>query len=171
MAIFALIIWKPCCPTMNMINFFVTVMPSYWLRLQPGWIHSVYVLCSSIDSVPAWSTHHGGTFTGWDFLGLKLETKDQAEWFNIRRLSMPSWIHGRKELWHSINYDPHAISFQPLQLISRCWSFLPHTRPTFELIRKSLHRINPNRESPVDMMMIMVWLVWDDDMYTVHIII
>ena len=42
------------------------------------------------------------------------------------------------------------------ELIDRCWSFSPATRPTFDQIKKILHRINPQRESPVDMMMIMV---------------
>lgn len=43
-----------------------------------------------------------------------------------------------------------------LQLINRCWAFQPSSRPTFDQIRRIVDRINPNRESPVDMMMIMV---------------
>ena len=33
---------------------------------------------------------------------------------------------------------------------------MPATRPTFDNLKKALYRINPIRESPVDMMMIMV---------------
>ena len=42
------------------------------------------------------------------------------------------------------------------QLIHRCWSFVPASRPTFDYLKKALYRINPIKESPVDMMMIMV---------------
>ncbi|KAM9445849.1 atrial natriuretic peptide receptor 1 [Clarias gariepinus] len=39
------------------------------------------------------------------------------------------------------------------ELIRRCRSHNPAHRPTFEQIRKFVHRINPHKESPVDMMM------------------
>ena len=34
--------------------------------------------------------------------------------------------------------------------------FLPHSRPSFEQIKKTIYRINPSRQSPVDNMMFMV---------------
>ncbi|XP_056156767.1 atrial natriuretic peptide receptor 2-like [Lampris incognitus] len=40
-----------------------------------------------------------------------------------------------------------------VELIRRCRSHNPTHRPTFEQIRKFVHRINPNKVSPVDMMM------------------
>ncbi|XP_071235120.1 atrial natriuretic peptide receptor 2 [Salvelinus alpinus] len=40
-----------------------------------------------------------------------------------------------------------------VELIRRCRSHNPVHRPTFELIRKFVYRINPNKVSPVDMMM------------------
>ncbi|KAM4611664.1 LOW QUALITY PROTEIN: atrial natriuretic peptide receptor 2 [Polymixia lowei] len=40
-----------------------------------------------------------------------------------------------------------------VELIRRCRSHSPAHRPTFEQIRKFVHRINPNKVSPVDMMM------------------
>ncbi|XP_028824272.1 atrial natriuretic peptide receptor 1-like isoform X2 [Denticeps clupeoides] len=39
------------------------------------------------------------------------------------------------------------------ELIRRCRSHNPVQRPTFEQVKKYLHRINPNKVSPVDMMM------------------
>ncbi|KAM6949143.1 atrial natriuretic peptide receptor 1 [Aplochiton taeniatus] len=40
-----------------------------------------------------------------------------------------------------------------VELIRRCRSHNPIHRPTFEQIKKFVHRINPNKVSPVDMMM------------------
>ncbi|KAG9347056.1 hypothetical protein JZ751_005983, partial [Albula glossodonta] len=40
-----------------------------------------------------------------------------------------------------------------VELIRRCRSHNPIHRPTFEQIRKFVHRINPHKVSPVDMMM------------------
>ena len=37
-----------------------------------------------------------------------------------------------------------------------CWDEVPGNRPSFDQIKKSVQRMNPNRESPVDTMMIMV---------------
>lgn len=42
------------------------------------------------------------------------------------------------------------------QLIRRCRSQNPAHRPTFEQIKKFVHRINPVKVSPVDMMMNLV---------------
>ncbi|XP_030062588.1 retinal guanylyl cyclase 2 [Microcaecilia unicolor] len=39
------------------------------------------------------------------------------------------------------------------ELIERCWAHNPMMRPSFEQIKKSLEKMNPNRVSPVDMMM------------------
>ncbi|XP_029473517.1 atrial natriuretic peptide receptor 1-like [Rhinatrema bivittatum] len=39
------------------------------------------------------------------------------------------------------------------ELIRRCWAYNPMMRPSFEQIKKSLEKMNPNRVSPVDMMM------------------
>lgn len=43
-----------------------------------------------------------------------------------------------------------------LQLIRRCRSTNPAHRPTFEQVKKFVHRINPIKVSPVDMMMSLV---------------
>ncbi|KAG5260647.1 hypothetical protein AALO_G00294890 [Alosa alosa] len=43
-----------------------------------------------------------------------------------------------------------------VELIRRCRAHNPIQRPTFEQIRKFVHRINPNKVSPVDMMMNLV---------------
>ena len=47
-------------------------------------------------------------------------------------------------------------SVRVFQLIESCWSDIPAHRPSFDSIRKTLRKINPNRRSPVDMMMAMV---------------
>lgn len=39
------------------------------------------------------------------------------------------------------------------QLIQDCWDDNPSNRPSFSQIRATLHRINPSKLSPVDMMM------------------
>ena len=43
-----------------------------------------------------------------------------------------------------------------LQMIRRCWSHSPLGRPSFDVLRKNIQHMNPNKESPVDMMMSMV---------------
>ncbi|XP_013398539.1 atrial natriuretic peptide receptor 1 [Lingula anatina] len=45
---------------------------------------------------------------------------------------------------------------QYIQLIKRCWSDNPFDRPNFEQIKRQIHKINPNKQSPVDMMMTMM---------------
>ncbi|PIK56015.1 putative atrial natriuretic peptide receptor 1-like, partial [Apostichopus japonicus] len=40
-----------------------------------------------------------------------------------------------------------------IQLIEDCWDSSPPNRPSFSQIRATLHRINPSKLSPVDMMM------------------
>ncbi|XP_077981987.1 atrial natriuretic peptide receptor 2-like [Glandiceps talaboti] len=40
-----------------------------------------------------------------------------------------------------------------LELIEKCWAHDPNNRPAFSTIKQILHRINPNKSSPVDMMM------------------
>ncbi|XP_073501367.1 atrial natriuretic peptide receptor 1-like [Phyllobates terribilis] len=39
------------------------------------------------------------------------------------------------------------------ELIQKCWTHNPILRPPFEQVKKSLEKMNPNRVSPVDMMM------------------
>ncbi|XP_043088469.1 atrial natriuretic peptide receptor 2 isoform X2 [Puntigrus tetrazona] len=46
-----------------------------------------------------------------------------------------------------------ATRNDPVPLIRRCRAHNPAHRPTFEQIRKFVHRINPHKVSPVDMMM------------------
>lgn len=52
----------------------------------------------------------------------------------------------------------HSYNFilKSSQLINLCSLFTPSSRPTFDQIKKILNRINPNKRSPVDQMMIMV---------------
>lgn len=42
------------------------------------------------------------------------------------------------------------------KLIQDCWADNPEHRPSFDTIKKTLQRINPNKLSPVDLMMAMV---------------
>lgn len=43
-----------------------------------------------------------------------------------------------------------------LQLMNECWDDSPINRPDFESVKKTIHRINPHKMSPVDLMMAMV---------------
>ncbi|XP_065906155.1 atrial natriuretic peptide receptor 2-like isoform X2 [Dysidea avara] len=43
-----------------------------------------------------------------------------------------------------------------IELLQRCWSQIPSNRPTFTMIKKILQDINPNHESPVDNMILMI---------------
>lgn len=47
-----------------------------------------------------------------------------------------------------------------LQLIRRCRKNNPAQRPTFEQVKKMLYKMNPNKVSPVDMMMTLVNLLF-----------
>ena len=47
------------------------------------------------------------------------------------------------------------------QLITDCWSDNPTLRPEFEQIKKIIYKINPNKQSPIDLMMAMVRLFKD----------
>jgi atrial natriuretic peptide receptor A len=49
---------------------------------------------------------------------------------------------------------PCPVRYQ--ELVRKCWDVNPMVRPNFDHIKKSIHRMNPNHESPVDMMMIMM---------------
>uniref|UniRef100_UPI00398F07BF atrial natriuretic peptide receptor 2-like n=1 Tax=Pristiophorus japonicus TaxID=55135 RepID=UPI00398F07BF len=40
-----------------------------------------------------------------------------------------------------------------IELVKKCWAHSPLLRPTFEQIKKMLEKMNPNKVSPVDMMM------------------
>lgn len=40
--------------------------------------------------------------------------------------------------------------------MNECWDDSPINRPDFESIKKTIHRINPHKMSPVDLMMAMV---------------
>eukprot|EP00731_Ephydatia_muelleri_P018478 Em0011g518a len=55
-----------------------------------------------------------------------------------------------------LNANNCPCSQEYLELTERCWMFLPASRPTFDQIRKTIYRINPNKESPVDNMMVMM---------------
>uniref|UniRef100_A0A3P8XIM0 Guanylate cyclase n=1 Tax=Esox lucius TaxID=8010 RepID=A0A3P8XIM0_ESOLU len=59
---------------------------------------------------------------------------------------LPELITGKAE-----NTCPCPADY--VELIRRCRSHIPAHRPTFEQIRKFVYRINPNKVSPVDMMM------------------
>ena len=37
-----------------------------------------------------------------------------------------------------------------------CWNSVPDNRPTFDEVKKTIHKINPSKLSPVDLMMAMV---------------
>lgn len=43
-----------------------------------------------------------------------------------------------------------------LQLLNQCWDTVIINRPDFDTIKKTIHRINPHKMSPVDLMMAMV---------------
>uniref|UniRef100_W5L8E5 Guanylate cyclase n=1 Tax=Astyanax mexicanus TaxID=7994 RepID=W5L8E5_ASTMX len=59
---------------------------------------------------------------------------------------LPELISGKAD-----NTCPCPVEYA--ELIRRCRSHNPTHRPTFEQIRKFVHRINPHKVSPVDMMM------------------
>ncbi|XP_078472790.1 atrial natriuretic peptide receptor 2-like [Lampetra planeri] len=42
------------------------------------------------------------------------------------------------------------------ELIQKCWAQNPLQRPSFEQAKKQLHKMNPNKVSPVDMMMMLM---------------
>ncbi|XP_078573901.1 atrial natriuretic peptide receptor 1-like isoform X3 [Branchiostoma floridae x Branchiostoma japonicum] len=66
----------------------------------------------------------------------------------------PTWRPGLPELCnktHSDNDCPRPHDY--IELIQRCWGEQPIQRPTFEQIKKILHRINPEKINPVDQMM------------------
>ncbi|XP_078418016.1 atrial natriuretic peptide receptor 2-like [Cetorhinus maximus] len=46
-----------------------------------------------------------------------------------------------------------ATRCYPVPLVQKCWAHNPLLRPTFEQIKKMLEKMNPNKVSPVDMMM------------------
>ena len=48
---------------------------------------------------------------------------------------------------------PKRIFLSLLQLIKRCWDENPGVRPTFGQVKTTLYNINPNKRSPVDIMM------------------
>ncbi|WAR24227.1 ANPRA-like protein [Mya arenaria] len=49
-----------------------------------------------------------------------------------------------------------ATRNDPYGLIDQCWDDDPEMRPTFDAIKKTIHRINPSKLSPVDLMMAMM---------------
>ncbi|GCC29608.1 hypothetical protein chiPu_0008051 [Chiloscyllium punctatum] len=63
-----------------------------------------------------------------------------------RCLPLPELISGKSE-----NSCPCPAEY--VMLIRKCQLKNPTNRPTFEQIKKYLHKINPNKVSPVDMMM------------------
>lgn len=48
------------------------------------------------------------------------------------------------------------LSSLKTQLIKRCWAHNVALRPPFEQVKKMLDKMNPNKVSPVDMMMTLV---------------
>ncbi|KAI8510211.1 hypothetical protein Bbelb_126390 [Branchiostoma belcheri] len=66
----------------------------------------------------------------------------------------PTWRPSLPELCNktqSENDCPRPHDY--IELIQRCWGEQPVQRPTFEQIKKILHRINPEKINPVDQMM------------------
>ncbi|CAH1242817.1 NPR2 [Branchiostoma lanceolatum] len=66
----------------------------------------------------------------------------------------PTWRPSLPELCNktqSENDCPRPHDY--IELIQRCWGEQPIQRPTFEQIKKILHRINPEKINPVDQMM------------------
>ncbi|XP_072373720.1 atrial natriuretic peptide receptor 1-like [Scyliorhinus torazame] len=59
---------------------------------------------------------------------------------------LPELISGKSE-----NACPCPAEY--VMLIRKCQAKIPTNRPTFEQVKKYLHKINPNKVSPVDMMM------------------
>ncbi|KAF7650153.1 hypothetical protein LDENG_00130460, partial [Lucifuga dentata] len=64
-----------------------------------------------------------------------------------------SWCPPLPELITSKTHNTCPCPADYVELIRRCRSPNPAHRPTFEQIRKFVHRINPVKVSPVDMMM------------------
>ena len=57
-------------------------------------------------------------------------------------------------LYYALNISDLCSS--SFQLIQDCWQPNPEHRPSFDLIKKTIHKINPSKLSPVDLMMAMV---------------
>ncbi|KAJ8262235.1 hypothetical protein GJAV_G00164130 [Gymnothorax javanicus] len=73
----------------------------------------------------------------------------------LREVYMPPEAQ-TSSLEPTLQWDVFRWRIVPLkyaELIRRCRSHNPAHRPTFEQIRKFVHRINPDKVSPVDMMM------------------
>ncbi|CAN0134088.1 unnamed protein product [Lampetra fluviatilis] len=64
-----------------------------------------------------------------------------------------SWQPSIPELTTTKSENDCPSPAQYIELIQKCWTHNPLLRPTFEQIKKSLHKMNPNKFSPVDMMM------------------
>ncbi|KAM4048993.1 atrial natriuretic peptide receptor 1-like [Anomaloglossus baeobatrachus] len=73
-------------------------------------------------------------------------SKDDTSSAEYCCLPLPELIKGKAD-----NACPCPSEY--VDLIRRCRSQNPAQRPTFELVKKLLYRMNPNKVSPVDMMM------------------
>ena len=54
-----------------------------------------------------------------------------------------------------VTYNHQCLYDVLTQLVDECWDDDPDSRPSFDYIKKTVHRINPNKLSPVDLMMAM----------------
>ncbi|KAM4809730.1 atrial natriuretic peptide receptor 1-like [Rhinophrynus dorsalis] len=72
--------------------------------------------------------------------------KDETSSAEYCCLPLPELIKGKSE-----NACPCPAEY--VELIRRCRSQNPAYRPTFEQVKKQLYKMNPNKVSPVDMMM------------------
>ncbi|KAM4706822.1 atrial natriuretic peptide receptor 1-like [Discoglossus pictus] len=75
-----------------------------------------------------------------------LVPKDETTSTEYCCLPLPELIKGKSD-----NACPCPVEY--VELIRRCRSQNPTHRPTFEQVKKQLYKMNPNKVSPVDMMM------------------
>lgn len=91
----------------------------------------------------------GGTFYDTKELNIHYQIKNLVSLFICFTAVLYVLIARHKTVINSVHTSI-------LQLITECWDGVALNRPSFDHIKKTLHRINPHKMSPVDLMMNMV---------------
>ncbi|XP_029471260.1 atrial natriuretic peptide receptor 1-like [Rhinatrema bivittatum] len=106
--------------------------------------------------VPSSESSHAADMYSYAIILLEIATRNDAvpkEETNSTEhsccLPLPELIRGKSE-----NSCPCPSEY--VELIRRCKTQNPTQRPTFEQVKKLLHKMNPSKVSPVDMMMMLM---------------
>ncbi|KAJ8305899.1 hypothetical protein KUTeg_016444, partial [Tegillarca granosa] len=67
-----------------------------------------------------------------------------------------SWKPSIPNLEKNYESDECPCPGEYCNLISMCWNRFPEERPSFDFVKNRLRKINPNKQSPVDLMMSMM---------------